>query len=46
MDGSTVLVDAQSVCVHGDGVHALAFARRIRDREQLTAKSIAIRALT
>ena len=41
IDGSTVAVNAQSVCLHGDGAHALAFARRIRDR--LTAEGIAIR---
>ncbi|SFM16189.1 5-oxoprolinase subunit PxpA [Variovorax sp. OV329] len=41
IDGSTVSVNAQSVCLHGDGAHALAFARRIRDR--LTAEGIAIR---
>ena len=41
IDGSIVAVNAQSVCLHGDGAHALAFARRIRDR--LTAEGIAIR---
>lgn len=41
VDGSTVSVNAQTVCLHGDGAHALAFARRIRDR--LTAEGIAIR---
>ena len=41
IDGSTVAVNAQSVCLHGDGVHALAFAQRIRAR--LTAEGIAIR---
>ena len=40
IDGSTVAVNAQSVCLHGDGAHALAFARRIRER--LTAEGIAI----
>ena len=30
IDGSVVAVNAQSVCLHGDGAHALAFARRIR----------------
>ncbi|HCC12317.1 MAG TPA: LamB/YcsF family protein, partial [Atlantibacter hermannii] len=24
-------VNAQTVCLHGDGAHALAFARRLRD---------------
>lgn len=32
IDGSTVAVNAQSVCLHGDGAHALAFAQRIRER--------------
>lgn len=40
IDGSTVAVNAQSVCLHGDGAHALAFAKRIRER--LTAEGIAI----
>ena len=43
VDGSLVEVNAQTVCLHGDGAHALAFARRIRDR--LTGEGIAIRAL-
>jgi UPF0271 protein len=41
IDGSIVPVNAQSVCLHGDGAHALAFARRIRER--LTAEGIAIK---
>ncbi|RYY93573.1 MAG: LamB/YcsF family protein, partial [Comamonadaceae bacterium] len=41
IDGSTVAVNTQSVCLHGDGAHALAFAQRIRSR--LTAEGIAIR---
>ena len=41
IDGSTVAVNAQTVCLHGDGAHALAFARRIRDR--LTVEGIAIK---
>ncbi len=40
IDGSTVAVNAQSVFLHGDGAHALAFAKRIRER--LTAEGIAI----
>ena len=43
IDGSVVAVNAQSVCLHGDGAHALAFARRIRAR--LTAEGIEIRAV-
>ncbi|MDM0045301.1 5-oxoprolinase subunit PxpA [Variovorax dokdonensis] len=41
IDGTQVSVNAQSVCLHGDGAHALAFARRIRER--LTNEGIAIR---
>jgi 5-oxoprolinase (ATP-hydrolysing) subunit A len=43
IDGSMVAVRAQTVCLHGDGAHALEFAQRIRDR--LTAEGIAITAL-
>ena len=42
VDGSTVSVNAQSVCLHGDGAHALEFAQRIR--EKLASEGIAIRA--
>jgi UPF0271 protein len=42
IDGSTVPLNAQTVCLHGDGAHALAFARRIRDR--LQQEGIAVRA--
>jgi 5-oxoprolinase (ATP-hydrolysing) subunit A len=41
IDGSTVKVNAQSVCLHGDGAHALEFARRIRAR--LATEGIAVR---
>jgi len=41
IDGTQVAVNAQTVCLHGDGAHALAFARRIRER--LAAEGIAIR---
>jgi 5-oxoprolinase (ATP-hydrolysing) subunit A len=41
IDGSTVPLQAQTVCLHGDGAHALAFARRIR--ETLQAQGIAVR---
>jgi UPF0271 protein len=30
IDGSIVSVNAQTVCLHGDGPHAIAFARQIR----------------
>jgi len=42
IDGSVVPLNAQTVCLHGDGAHALAFARRIRER--LAAEGIAVRA--
>ncbi|HLX03559.1 MAG TPA: 5-oxoprolinase subunit PxpA [Trinickia sp.] len=31
IDGKWVPLNAQTICLHGDGPHALAFARRIRD---------------
>ncbi|MBU2409535.1 MAG: 5-oxoprolinase subunit PxpA [Gammaproteobacteria bacterium] len=40
IDGTVVDVNAQTVCLHGDGPHALAFARRIRER--LVAEGIAV----
>lgn len=42
IDGTVVPVNAQTVCLHGDGAHALAFARRIRER--LEAEGITITA--
>jgi UPF0271 protein len=42
IDGSWVPIRAETVCLHGDGAHALAFARRIRER--LGEEGIAIRA--
>ncbi|RYZ12224.1 MAG: 5-oxoprolinase subunit PxpA [Comamonadaceae bacterium] len=42
IDGSVVPVNAQTVCLHGDGAHALAFARRIR--EQLLLEGITVQA--
>ncbi|MBD9662612.1 UPF0271 protein [Variovorax paradoxus] len=42
IDGSIVPVNAQTVCLHGDGAHALAFARRIRER--LEQEGIVVRA--
>ena len=43
IDGSTVKVNAQTVCLHGDGAHALDFARTIRAR--LKQEGISVRAL-
>ncbi|MGJ7496698.1 5-oxoprolinase subunit PxpA [Variovorax sp. RT4R15] len=42
IDGSIVSVNAQSVCLHGDGAHALEFAQCIR--EKLATEGIAVRA--
>ena len=42
VDGSAVPVKADTVCLHGDGAHALAFARRIH--ATLTEQGIGIRA--
>ena len=42
IDGSWVPIQAETVCLHGDGAHALAFARLIRER--VGAEVIAIRA--
>jgi UPF0271 protein len=42
IDGSVVKVNAQTVCLHGDGAHALEFARQIRTR--LSSEQIGIRA--
>jgi UPF0271 protein len=42
LDGCIVKVNAQTVCLHGDGAHALEFARQIRAR--LSNERIAIRA--
>lgn len=42
IDGSIVHVNAQTVCLHGDGPHALDFARQIRSR--LHSERITVRA--
>jgi UPF0271 protein len=42
IDGTWVPIRAETVCLHGDGAHALAFARRIRER--LGSEGIAVRA--
>lgn len=42
IDGSIVSVNAQTVCLHGDGPHAITFARQIRAR--LHSERIAVRA--
>ncbi|MEQ6291287.1 5-oxoprolinase subunit PxpA [Vogesella sp. GCM10023246] len=40
LDGHRIALRADSVCLHGDGAHALAFARLLR--QQLQARGIAI----
>ena len=40
VDGTVVPLNAETICLHGDGPHALAFARRIRER--LAAESIEV----
>ncbi|MGN0983921.1 MAG: LamB/YcsF family protein [Gemmiger sp.] len=42
IDGTDILLQADSICVHGDGPQALTFARRIR--EALCAENIPVRA--
>ncbi|HEY1763856.1 MAG TPA: 5-oxoprolinase subunit PxpA [Opitutaceae bacterium] len=41
LDGTAVPVEAETLCLHGDGPHAVAFARRIRSG--LEAAGIAVR---
>ena len=43
IDGSWCALNAQTLCLHGDGAHALAFARRIR--ATLDTEHIDVRAL-
>jgi UPF0271 protein len=42
IEGDLIPIRADTICVHGDGEHALLFARRIR--EELTAEGVAISA--
>lgn len=42
-DGTDVAISADTVCVHGDGLHAVAFARRLR--EALQQEGIRVRAV-
>ena len=42
VDGQWANVTAETVCLHGDGAHALAFARRLR--REFTAQGIQVRA--
>lgn len=41
-DGTDVAIRADTVCLHGDGAHAVAFARRLR--RELEAAGVAVRA--
>ncbi|HCX00320.1 MAG TPA: LamB/YcsF family protein, partial [Pantoea sp.] len=40
ISGEWIAVNAQTVCLHGDGAHALLFAQRLRDR--FAAEGIAV----
>ncbi|MCH4597622.1 LamB/YcsF family protein, partial [Achromobacter xylosoxidans] len=42
VEGDVIKVQADSICLHGDGAHALAFAQRIR--QELQQHNIAIKA--
>ncbi|MFA9500696.1 5-oxoprolinase subunit PxpA [Mannheimia sp. E30BD] len=42
VDGDNVTIKSDSICLHGDGEHAVAFAERIR--KELEEKGIAVRA--
>lgn len=42
IDGSVVPINAQTICLHGDGTHALSFARLIRQR--LSEEQISVQA--
>jgi UPF0271 protein len=44
LQGDVVSLKADTICVHGDGAHALSFSRRIKDA--LLAEGIAISAFT
>ena len=42
IEGPTFTLDAKSICVHGDGEHALSFIRHIRQQfliEHIVVKS-------
>ena len=43
VDGVVVPIEAQTLCVHGDGPHALALAKRLR--EELADAGVEVRAL-
>lgn len=39
-DGTVIALDVDSICLHGDGEHALGFAKKIK--ENLLARGITI----
>jgi UPF0271 protein len=43
LDGSTLRLQADTVCLHGDGAHALELARLLR--QTLTTQGITVRAM-
>jgi len=40
-DGTEVVITAETLCLHGDGPHAVAMAQRLR--KELTAAGIAVK---
>lgn len=49
VDGAAVTLDAQSICIHGDGAHAALFAQRIRaglDAAGITVQALGARPLS
>jgi len=44
IDGTEVLIAAETICVHGDTSHAVAFARRLR--KELADAGIAVKPFT
>ncbi len=42
-DGTDVAVQADTICLHGDGPHAVAFARRLRAELQATGIELTMR---
>ncbi|MFC0309699.1 5-oxoprolinase subunit PxpA [Gallibacterium trehalosifermentans] len=40
LEGKTIAIQADSICLHGDGIHAISFAEKIR--EALTAHQVSI----
>jgi len=43
IDGKTILIKADTICIHGDGPHAVEFAKALHNA--LVEQGIAIRAI-